>query len=187
VAPRIETPLLLLRGWNDDDVEAWLTMNADPRVREFFARPYEREKSISDAKVLRQELERDGFGWFVVEIKNGMPFAGVIVLQPVPFHAHFTPANEIGWRFAVDAWGKGYATEAASAALRFAFDDLGWHEIVAFTAAINLRSRRVMERLGMSYDPADDFNHPRLEESHPLRRHVLYRLRHPHQAADKTG
>ncbi len=175
--PVIETPRLILRGWNDEDVHAWARMNADPRVMEFFPGTQEPQQSIAAAIALRKELERDGYGWFVVEVKDRMPFAGAIALQPVPFEAPFTPAKEIGWRFMVNAWGCGYATEAAGAALNFAFEELRWSEVVAMTAAINARSRRVMERLGMTHDPADDFDHPRLDEGHRLRRHVLYRVR----------
>ena len=102
-------------------------------------------------------------------------FAGVVALQDVPFEAPFTPAREVGWRFAYDHWGHGYATEGARAALDFAFERLGWHEVVAFTAALNLRSQKVMERLGMTHDPNDDFDHPRIPEGDPLRRHLLYR------------
>ena len=167
----------MLRGWTDDDIEAWATMNADPRVMEFFPHTAERERSFASAIKMRADVERDGFGWFVVEVMGSIPFAGVIALQRVPFEAAFTPAREIGWRFIADAWGHGYATEAASAALDFAFDTLGWGEVIAMTAAINRRSRRVMERLGMTHDSRDDFDHPRLEIGHRLRRHVLYRAR----------
>ncbi len=151
-------------------------MNADPRVTEFFARPYTRERSEANAKTIRESLARDGYGWWAVEIRHGAPFAGLIALQAVPFAAPFTPANEIGWRFASEHWGRGFATEAARAALGFAFGELGWHEVVAFTAASNVRSRRVMERLGMTYDSRDDFDHPKVELGHPLLRHVLYRI-----------
>ena len=175
VSEILETPRLLLRGWTDGDVEAFARMNADPRVMEFFPSTYARERSIASATALRAELERDGYGWFVVEVKGGMPFAGVVALQAVPFEAHFTPATEIGWRFAVDAWGHGYATEAAAAALAYARNRLGLSEVVSMTAEINTRSQRVMQRLGMTRDPNDDFDHPRLEAGHRLRRHVLYR------------
>jgi RimJ/RimL family protein N-acetyltransferase len=97
----------------------------------------------------------------------------------VPFEAHFTPALEVGWRLAADAWGRGYATEGGRALLDYAFAQLGKSEVVSMTAAINVRSRRVMERLGMTYDPADDFPHPRLEEGHRLYPHVLYRMKAP--------
>ncbi len=174
--PIIETQRLLLRDWRDSDLEPWVAMNADPRVTEFFDRTYTRELSESQAAMMRERLARDGHGWWVVEIRGGPAFAGVIVLQEVPFVAPFTPANEIGWRFGVESWGRGYATEGAEAALDFAFWALGWREIVAFTAQQNLRSRRVMERLGMTRDSADDFDHPRLEPGHRLRRNVLYRI-----------
>ncbi len=175
-APTIETPRLLLRPWRDGDVVAWLRMNADPRVREFFARPYDRDEDERMSHELRRRLERDGYGWWVLEVKGGPAFAGVIVLQEVPFEAPFTPAFEIGWRLVPDVWGNGYATEGATAALEFAFERLGHQEVVAMTAASNEKSRRVMDRLGMIRDPSDDFDHPRLEEGQPLRRHVLYRL-----------
>jgi RimJ/RimL family protein N-acetyltransferase len=175
----IETPRMILRGWTDADIEAWAQMNEDPRVREFFPGTVPREKSIADGQIMRENLERNGYGWFVAEVKGVMPFAGAVALLPVHFEAPFTPANEVGWRFATSAWGRGYATEAARAALQYGVEKLGWDEIVAFTAAINQRSRRVMERLGMTYDPADDFQHPRLAEGDRLRHHVLYRWRAP--------
>ena len=166
---------MILRGWTDSDVEAWAEMNLDPRVMEFFPGTQERERSLASANAMRMELDRDGYGWFVAEVKGKIPFAGVIALQPVPFKAHFTPAREIGWRFVAKAWGHGYATEAAAAALDHAFKKLDWNQVVAMTAAINSPSRRVMERLGMTHDPSDDFDHPRLDATHALSRHVLYR------------
>lgn len=122
-------------------------------------------------------MDKTGYGWWIAEIKDGNRFAGCVGLQDVPFEAHFTPALEVGWRLCVDAWGFGYATEGGRALLDYAFGDLNRSEVVSMTAAINIRSRRVMERLGMSYDPRDDFEHPRLEQGHRLRPHVLYRLR----------
>lgn len=166
---------MLLRGWSEDDIHAWAEMNADPRVMEFFPSVIEREHSIESGTRMREELERNGFGWFVAEVKDAMPFAGVIALVPVGWEAPFTPAYEVGWRFRTEAWGSGYATEGARAALQFGFSELGLREIVAFTAEINMRSRRVMERLGMTHDSADDFDHPRLPQGHRLQRHVLYR------------
>lgn len=151
-------------------------MNADPRVMEFFPRVIERERSLESARRIRRELEERGYGWWVVEIKDGPAFAGTIALVEVNFTEHFTPATEIGWRLAYDSWGNGYATEGAKAAIRFGFDRLGLPEIVSMTATANVRSQRVMQRLGMSHDPLDDFDHPRIDPGHPLRRHVLYRL-----------
>jgi RimJ/RimL family protein N-acetyltransferase len=172
----IETPRLLLRHWKDSDIEPWVAMNADPRVTEFFSSTYTRAISEAAAMLRRRELDELGYGWWVVEVRGGAPFAGVVVLGEVPFEAHFTPAREVGWRFAPEHWGNGYATEGARGALEHAFAALGWHEVVAMTAVQNLRSQRVMRRLGMTRDPADDFEHPKVEEGHPLRRHVLYRI-----------
>ena len=151
-------------------------MNADPQVAEFFPRALEREEAERLAQWVRPMLERKGYGWWVLEIKDGDVFGGVIALQDIPFEARFTPAREVGWRLPVSAWGRGLATEGARAALAYAFAVLAWADIVAMTAAINVRSQRVMERLGMHRNAADDFPHPRLAEGHPLRPHVLYRL-----------
>jgi RimJ/RimL family protein N-acetyltransferase len=177
MAPTIETPRLILRPWRDDDVEPWAEMSADERVMEFFSAPYTHEQAVAVAARLRQALERDGYGFWVLECKGGPSFAGVIEVKQVAFEAHFTPALEVGWRLRYDLWNRGYATEGARAALDFAFTELESREIVALTAALNRRSRRVMERLGMSYDPRDDFENPHIEPGHPLRPHVLYRLR----------
>jgi len=150
-------------------------MNADARVMEFFPNVYTRAEADETAGRIRERLETNGFGWWIAETKDDAGFAGVIALQMVPFEAAFTPALEVGWRLPVAYWGKGLATEGATAAIAFAREHLGHDEIVAMTAEINLRSRRVMERLGMTHDAADDFDHPRLAEGHRLRRHVLYR------------
>ena len=175
--PTIETCRLILRGWRDSDIEPWVAMNADPRVMEFFPHLYDRAMAENFAALARADLDRDGFGWWVVEEKNGSLFVGVISLQAVQFESHFTPANEIGWRFVFDKWGRGYATEGATAALDFAFSRLGWHEVIAMTSALNVRSQRVMERLGMTRNTADDFDHPHIPEGHRLRRHVVFRIR----------
>jgi 3-dehydroquinate dehydratase/shikimate dehydrogenase len=172
----IETPRLLLRHWRDSDIEPWVAMNLDPRVTEFFSSTYTREIAEAGAVLGRRDLDERGYGWWVVEVRGGTPFAGVVCLREVPFEAHFTPALEVGWRFAPEHWGKGYATEGARGALEYAFETLGWDEVVAMTAVQNVRSRRVMQRLGMTRDPNDDFDHPKVPEGHPLQRHVLYRL-----------
>jgi RimJ/RimL family protein N-acetyltransferase len=175
----LQTPRLLLRGWRDSDIEPWVQMNADPRVAEFFPRAFTREASESSALRLRENFERLGYGWWVVEVRGGPSFAGIVALQDVPFEADFTPALEIGWRFAPQCWGRGYATEGARAALDHAFNSLGRDEVVAMTAVPNARSQRVMQRLGMTRDLRADFDHPRIEEGRPLRRHVLYRIGGP--------
>jgi RimJ/RimL family protein N-acetyltransferase len=117
-----------------------------------------------------------GFGFWAVEVVGVTPFAGFIGLSVPRFTAHFTPCVEIGWRLAQPYWGRGYASEGARAVLRCAFEAAALPEIVAFTVPTNLRSRRVMEKLGMTRNPADDFDHPTVAAGHPLRRHVLYRI-----------
>jgi RimJ/RimL family protein N-acetyltransferase len=184
----LETPRLLLRGWRDDDVEPWVRMNANACVREFFPNVATREESLEAARRLRAGLLRDGYGWWVIQTKAEDTFAGVIALQAVPFETHFTPVHEIGWRLPLDAWGRGYATEGAAAVMRYAFERLDLREVVALTASINRRSRAVMERLGMTNDPTDDFDHPRLAQDDRLRRHVLYRtIRPPSWHTDALG
>jgi RimJ/RimL family protein N-acetyltransferase len=151
-------------------------MCADPRVMAFLGPTRERARALADAEELCANLERNGYGWWVVERKGPAAFVGLIELQDVPFEARFTPALEVGWRLAAEYWGNGYATEGARAVLTFAFETLARSEVVALTAKINAPSQRVMQRLGMSYDIADDFEHPRLAQGNPLRPHVLYRL-----------
>ena len=152
-------------------------MCADPRVMEYFPATLDRVRAESMAVEVRERLERDGYGWWALEVKGGAAFAGAIVLQEIPFEEHFTPATEVGWWLAYEHWGNGYATEGARAALDFAFGELRRSEIVAITTPVNLRSQRVMQRLGMTRDPIDDFDHPRIALGHPLCTHVLYRIR----------
>ena len=135
-----------------------------------------REESDAMLGRIRQHFARHGFGFWALAITDVAPFAGFVGLAVPRFEAHFTPCVEIGWRLAFDHWGRGYSTEAATAALEFAFGDLGLDEVVSFTVPDNLRSRQVMGRLGMRRSPEDDFDHPSLPDGHPLRRHVLYRL-----------
>jgi len=136
-------------------------------------------RAESDAAVERIEAHfaKHGFGLWAVEIPGVTSFAGFIGLSIPSFQAHFTPCVEVGWRLARDHWGKGYATEGAHAALAFGFERLKLDEIVSFTPVSNLRSQRVMERIGMTHAPSDDFDHPLLPDGHVLRRHVLYRLK----------
>jgi ribosomal-protein-alanine N-acetyltransferase len=149
-------------------------MNADPRVMEHF--PSVLSAAESDAMMRRaiEHFERHGFGPWAVEVEGRM--VGFVGLLVPTFEAHFTPAVEVAWRLAPDAWGFGYATEAAREVLRFAFDRAGLDEVVSFTVPANVRSIAVMERLGMTRDAADDFDHPGVAVESRLRRHVLYRL-----------
>lgn len=178
----LETSRLILRQWRDTDLDAWAEMSADPRVMEFFPEVLDRVRANESAARMRARIDRDGYGLWAVEIKQTSAFAGVIGLNEMAGDIPVTPKREVGWRLAFDAWGHGYATEGARAALRFAFEELGWDEVIAITAAINERSQRVMQRLEMIRDPAADFEHPRLPEGHQLRRHVLFRV-HRERAA----
>jgi RimJ/RimL family protein N-acetyltransferase len=175
--PTIETARLRLRPWRPADAEAYADMRADPRVGEFLGGPTPREESIAMVARLSALLEQHGYGWWVAEVKATAAFAGTIILQDIPFEAHFTPAFEVGWHLAYDHWKHGYASEGGRAAIDYAFDTLGRDRVVAITAVTNVRSQRVMERIGMVRDPDGDFDHPRVPVGSPLRPHVLYAIR----------
>lgn len=179
LAVSLETPRLRLRPWKDSDLEPFARLNADPRVMEFFPKTLSREESDAVAAAIRARFDAWGYGFWAAELKSSGAFIGFIGLSHPSFQAHFTPCTEIGWRLDPAYWGQGLATEGARAAAAFAFDTLRLPELVSFTVPANLRSRAVMERLGMRWDPAEDFDHPGLPEGHPLRRHVLYRLKSP--------
>jgi RimJ/RimL family protein N-acetyltransferase len=166
-----------LRRWRNADRAPFAAMNADPRVMEHFPAVLSREESDERIERFRAHFDRHGYAQWAVEIPEVTPFAGFVGLSVPAFEAHFTPTVEVGWRLAAEYWGHGYATEGARAALEFGFTELKLSEIVSFTVPANVRSRRVMERLGMTHDPGDDFDHPGLADGHPLRRHVLYRIR----------
>jgi RimJ/RimL family protein N-acetyltransferase len=121
-------------------------------------------------------MDERGFGLWALEVRETGQFIGFTGFAVPKFEAHFTPAIEVGWRLAKDAWGKGYATEAALASLTYGFGPGGLDDVVSFTATTNKPSQRVMERIGMTHDEADDFDHPKLEKGHRLERHVLYRI-----------
>ena len=165
-----------LRRWRDEDRDAFAALNSDPRVMEFFRSPLTRHDSDAMVDRIGQHFDEHGFGLWAIEVPGLAPFIGFAGLTLAAFNAHFTPAVEVGWRLAFAHWGKGYATEAARLAVDFGFRILGLEEVVSFTAPGNRRSRAVMERLGMRHDAAGDFDYPGFPESHPLRRHVLYRL-----------
>jgi RimJ/RimL family protein N-acetyltransferase len=165
-----------LRPWRTEDREPFAQMNSDARVMEFFQSPLDRSESDALIDRIQQDLEDHGFGLWALELPGTAPFIGFCGLSKVRFSAHFTPCVEVGWRLAAAHWGRGYATEAAKLAIAHGFSDLALPGVVSFTSIGDLRSRAVMERLGMRHDPADDFDHPSLPLGHPLARHVLYRL-----------
>jgi len=172
----MRTDRLLLRGWRDEDLAPFAELNSDPEVMTFMPALLDRRESDAFAARIGEQLEQRGFGLWAVEVPHVAPFIGYVGLSVPRFTAAFTPCVEVGWRLARAHWGRGYATEAARTALTFGFERVGLEEIVSFTVPANARSIAVMERLGMSHDPADDFDHPSLPAGHPLQRHVLYRL-----------
>jgi RimJ/RimL family protein N-acetyltransferase len=173
--PPASSEKLVLRQWKEADLEPYAAMNADPEVMRYFPAPLTREETAASLERLRRAIDERGWGLWAVEV-NGM-FAGFTGLNSPSFSAHFTPCIEISWRFRREFWGRGLASRAAREALRFGFDSLKLAEIVAFTATTNLRSRKLIERLGFERDVGADFAHPSIPEGHVLRRHVLYRLR----------
>jgi ribosomal-protein-alanine N-acetyltransferase len=186
-ADTIATARLRLRPWRDEDLPAFAALNADPRVMEHFPRTLGRAESDAMVGRIRGHFAAHGFGLWAAEAPGRAAFIGFVGLAVPRFEARFTPCVEIGWRLAAAHWGRGYATEAAAAVLDHAFGPLGLAEVVAFTVPANLRSRRVMERLGMTRAPADDFDHPGMPEGHPLRPHVLYRLPRSAWPASRGG
>ena len=184
VEPRTER--LWLRQWRDDDWAPFAALNADPEVMRHFPSTLDEQESNAFAYRNAALLEVHGYGLWAVEQAASGEFLGMVGLNQPLWDARFTPCTEVGWRFARSAWGHGYATEAARAALAVAFGPLRLDEVVSFTTVANTRSRAVMERLGMTRDAAEDFDHPRLDADSPVRRHVLYRLRRPDWSPSAT-
>lgn len=181
------TERLIMRRWTAADREPFAAMNADPAVTRFLPAPISR--AASDAMVDRIEtgFQALGYGLWALERRDTGEFIGFTGLAVPRFEAAFTPAVEVGWRLRHSAWGNGYATEAGAEALRVGFDVVGLDEIVSFTVPANEPSRRVMQRLGLTHDPADDFHHPLLVPASPLRRHVLYRISRTRFAGSPAG
>lgn len=175
----IETPRLLIRRWREADRAPFAALNADPQVMRHFPQALTPEES--DAMIGRMEAhqEKRGFSFWAAEERASGDFVGAVGLLMPGFQAHFTPCVEIGWRLAARHWGKGYASEGAAACLEHGFGALGLAEIVSFTVPANEPSWKVMQRIGMTRNEADDFEHPALPEGHPLRRHLLYRKKRP--------
>jgi ribosomal-protein-alanine N-acetyltransferase len=168
---------VLLRRWREEDLLPFAAINADPVAMRFMPSLLSPEETRAWMERIDAHFREHGFGLWVVELPGIAGFAGFTGLQRPSFEAAFTPCIEIGWRFLPTYWGKGYATEAAGAALAYGFDTLGLEEIVSFTVMANKPSWSVMERNGMTRNPDEDFDHPRLPEGHKLRRHILYRKR----------
>lgn len=178
-APTLASERLLMRPWREGDRAAFAVLNADPRVTATLGGSMSEMDSNALAERIADHIDTHGWGLWAIEIPGKCDFAGFVGLSRPRFEAAFTPCVEIGWRLAHEHWGHGYATEAALVALGFGFTVLDLPEIVSFTTTTNQRSRDVMDRIGLVYDPSADFDHPMLAKDHPLLRHVLYRKRNP--------
>jgi RimJ/RimL family protein N-acetyltransferase len=177
-----ETQRLRARQWREADFEPFSQMNADPKVMEYFPARLSREESDALARRYQAAMAERGWGLWAIEIKDTEEFIGFTGLAIPIVTLPFSPCVEIGWRLSAAHWGKGYAPEAATKALRIGFETLGLAEIVSFTALENRRSRAVMKKLGMQED-ATTFEHPNMPVGHPLREHCLYRLSRERWAA----
>lgn len=176
MASYIETERLILRDWQESDLEPFAALNQDARVMDFFPSLRSYKESIDSMQKMDGHIAEHGFGPFAVSLKTTGEFIGFIGIMVVDLDVPFAPAVEIGWRLAFEYWGKGYATEGAKAVLKYGFEKVNLSEIVSFTVPANRRSRHVMEKIGMHRDPKDDFDHPKIAMGNPLRKHVLYRL-----------
>jgi RimJ/RimL family protein N-acetyltransferase len=172
----IESERLRLRQWEDKDLPFFIAMNKDPEVMHFLPKQLTAEESIAVMERLKRDIDENGFGRFACALKDTDECIGFVGLSKPNIEAHFTPCVEICWRLRSEYHGKGYATEAARAVLKFGFEKAGLDEIVSFTTLMHMASRNVMEKIGMTRNPADDFMHPRLAPDHWLSKHVLYRI-----------
>jgi RimJ/RimL family protein N-acetyltransferase len=172
----LHTQRLQLRNWQASDLPRFAALNNDAQVMQHFPERFNREQSDALAARIQRHIEQYGFGVWVLESHKQPGMIGILGMQHVLFDSAFTPAVEIAWRLLPAYWQQGLATEAAQAALRFAFERLELSQLLAFTVPANQPSQALMLRLGMLRDPADDFLHPLLPKNHPLRPHVLYRL-----------
>ena len=175
----LHTDRLILRQWLPADREPFAVMNADPVVMRYFPAPLTRAESDAFADRNEAGIAERGWGLWAVEMRDSGDFAGFIGLQPVRADLPIAPGVEIGWRLAAAFHGFGYATEGARVVVAHAFDPVGLPELVSFTTERNAPSRRVMTKLGMTRDPADDFDHPGVPAEWPGRKHVVYRLPAP--------
>ena len=171
----IETNRLVLRRWQSSDAAPFASLNADPRVMEFFPATLSRAESEAMISKIEERISQHGFGLWAAELKETKDFIVFIGLHVPGDALPFSACVDLGWRLAFDHWGRGYAQEGARAVLAFGFEMTRLEEIVSFTTVGNFRSRHVMERIGMTRDANGDFDHPRLSKNHPLIKHVLYR------------
>lgn len=172
----ISTSRLLLRLWKEGDIDAYYQINQNPDVLEFLPGALTRTEVKNFMARQNQQFVERGFALWAAELKETSDLIGFIGLNYFDYPVHFSPAVEIGWRLSSSFWGKGYATEGARKVIEFGFHQCHLQEIVAFTVPKNIRSQRVMEKIGMVQDMNGDFFHPKLPRKHRLAKHVLYRI-----------
>ena len=173
----IQTKRLILRPWHESDLEPFAIMNADPEVMKYFPSLLSKQESDNLALRIQEKIAKNKYGFWAVSAPGLCDFIGILGLNHLEkstFPAPFTPAVEIGWRLGSPYWNQGFATEGALACLRYDFTKLSLPEIVSFTATQNIKSRSVMEKIGMHYDPKGDFHHPKIPMEHSLSKHILY-------------
>jgi RimJ/RimL family protein N-acetyltransferase len=170
----LATPRLQLRRWTPGDAEPFIRMNQDPEVMRYFARPNTAEETMAFIQRINTFFDNHGYGLFALELKATGEFIGYTGFAEPRFESWFTPCTEIGWRLKREAWGQGYATEAARVCLDYGFQTIGLDRVYSFTALSNAPSERVMQKIGM--DRVGEFDHPAIAAGHPLKRHVLYVL-----------
>jgi RimJ/RimL family protein N-acetyltransferase len=173
----IETERLILRTWKDSDVNEYYHINQDPKVIELLLGSLTMQEVQDFIASMNQQFSNLGYTLLATEEKESGKLIGFIGLNPPKWESHFTPCVEIGWRLGSQYWNLGYATEGAKAVLKFGFETCGLTEIVSFTVSENIRSIRVMEKLGMVRNVNDDFLHPKLSADHKLSKHILYRIK----------
>lgn len=183
---RLETERLYLRQWEETDFELFAEMNSDRDIMEYFPKLLSIEESNAMALKCQALIEEKGWGFWAVSLKENNTFIGFVGLHQPQYDFPFNPCVEIGWRLRKEFWGYGYATEAAKAALKFAFEELELKEIVAITSCTNKRSQLVMERLSMK-DTGKNWHHPEIETTNPLSEHVLYKLTQEEWKGDKDA
>ena len=172
----IETDRLILRTWEEKDIEPYFLINQDPKVLKYLASPLTPKQSRNFIESMNAQQDKKNYTLWAVEIKKFAKFIGFIGLNHTDFDAPLCPAVEIGWRLDSQHWGNGYAPEGAKACLDYGFNKIGLKEIVSFTVPSNVNSLKVMEKIGLKRDFRNNFDHPKLSQDHPLSKHVLYRL-----------
>lgn len=171
-----ETERLILRQWQDKDFEPFFALNQDVEVMHYFPNVFSHQETVDLVNKIKTKFNINEFGFYSCELRDTGQFIGSIGLNVPDFSAHFTPCVEVGWRVAKKFWGQELAVEAAQKCLDIGFNQFGLDEIVSFTAKINHNSQRVMQKLGMISNKSEDFQHPKLDPTHPLALHVLYRM-----------